>query len=371
MKQLYVDLGRRAYDILIERGILKAAGQYMRPLLQGRKVAIVTDEIVEPFYGAAVIASLEEAGFQTKLIVLPPGEGSKTISMLETIYDALMDFDITRADTVMALGGGVIGDLAGFAAATILRGVAFVQIPTTLLAQVDSSVGGKVAVDLKAGKNLAGAFYQPKLVLIDPNCLDTLPSRVLADGMAEVIKYGAVFDEPMLRLLEQAGGLAGLRPHMEELLYRCCDWKRSVVVEDEQDQGSRMLLNFGHTLGHAYEVAYHYETYPHGQAVSAGMCKIARMQQQAGMLSSQEVQRFQNLVRLYELPTEIPCTMESYVHAILKDKKGRGDKITLILLEQLGKGVLAPMATADLVRWLQETELQEKQSKERPQEEAV
>lgn len=367
MKQLHVDLGQRAYDIFIERGILKAAGEYMRPLLNGKKVAVVTDETVAPFYGATVIASLEEAGFEARLIVIPPGESSKTLSMLETVYDALMEFGITRSDTVAALGGGVVGDLAGFAAATILRGVAFVQLPTTLLAQVDSSVGGKVAVDLKAGKNLAGAFYQPKLVLIDPNCLDTLPSRILSDGMAEVIKYGAVFDEPMLRLLEQAGGIAGLRPYMEELLYRCCDWKRSVVVEDEQDQGSRMLLNFGHTLGHAYEVAYQYQTYPHGQAVAAGMCKIASMQQQAGTLSAQEAKRLHTLVALYDLPTEIPCSTEAYEHAVLKDKKGRGNRITLILLERLGKGVLAPMETEALLRWLMETEA----DKTNQQEEAV
>lgn len=328
----------------------------MRPLLKGKKVAVVTDETVAPFYGATVIDSLEEAGFEARLIIIPPGEGSKALSMLETVYDRLMEFGLTRSDTVAALGGGVVGDLAGFAAATILRGVAFVQLPTTLLAQVDSSVGGKVAVDLKAGKNLAGAFYQPKLVLIDPNCLDTLPSRILSDGMAEVIKYGAVFDESLIRLLEQAGGISGLRPHMEELLYRCCDWKRSVVVEDEQDQGSRMLLNFGHTLGHAYEAAYQYQTYPHGQAVAAGMCKIVRMQEQAGTLSAQDTKRLHELVSMYDLPTKIPCSMEAFEHAVVKDKKGRGSKITLILLERLGNGVLAPMETESLLHWIAKTE---------------
>lgn len=356
MKTLHVDLGQRAYDILIERGILKEAGQYLRPLLKGDRIAVVTDEIVAPFYGGTLLSSLEEAGFQVRLIVIPPGEKSKTVSMLETVYDQMMEFGLTRQDTVAALGGGVVGDLAGFAAATVLRGVPFVQIPTTLLAQVDSSVGGKVAVDLKAGKNLAGAFYQPKLVLMDPNCLDTLPKQILSDGMAEVIKYGAVFDETLLQLLEQAGGIPGVRPYVEEMLYRCCDWKRSVVVEDEEDAGQRMLLNFGHTLGHAYEVAYGYETYPHGQAVAAGMCRIARMQQQAGTLSKTDAQRLEKLIALYGLPTEIPCTLEAYGAAISKDKKARGREITIVLLECLGKGILTPMKTERLLHWIEETE---------------
>ena len=356
MKTLHVDLGRRAYDIFIERGILKEAGQYLRSLVKGNRIAVITDEIVAPFYGAMVLSSLESAGFHARLIVIPPGEKSKSISMLETVYDQLMEFGLTRQDTVAALGGGVVGDLAGFAAATVLRGVPFVQLPTTLLAQVDSSVGGKVAVNLKAGKNLAGAFYQPRVVLMDPNCLDTLPKGILSDGMAEVIKYGAVFDESLIRLLEQADGIAGLRPHMEELLYRCCDWKRSVVVEDEEDQGKRMLLNFGHTLGHAYEVTYHYETYPHGQAVAAGMCCIARMQEQAGTLSSAEARRLERLVSLYDLPTEIPCPLEAYGAAITKDKKGRGSEITMVLLERLGKGMLVPMETEALLHWIETVE---------------
>ena len=356
MKTLCVDLGPRTYQILIRRGILKEAGRHVRPLVQGNRIAIVTDETVAPFYGGMLSGSLEQAGFATCQIVIPPGEKSKTVSMLELVYDRLMEFGLTRQDAVAALGGGVVGDLAGFAAATVLRGVPLIQVPTTLVSQVDSSVGGKVAVDLKAGKNLAGAFYQPRIVLMDPNCLDTLPKQTLADGMAEVIKYGAVFDESLLTLLEQAGGLAGVRPYIEELLYRCCDWKRSVVVEDEADTGKRMLLNFGHTLGHAYEAAYQYETYPHGQAVAAGMCKIAAMQHQAGTLPEADAKRLTRLIASYDLPTEISCSGADYRAAISKDKKGRGEDITLVLLEGLGKGVLQPMKLEALLRWIAETE---------------
>ena len=250
-----------------------------------------------------------------------------------------MDFGLTRTDAVIALGGGVVGDLAGFAAATILRGVDFIQIPTTLLSQVDSSVGGKVAIDLDHGKNLAGAFWQPKLVLMDPETLDTLPDVTFADGMAEVIKYGCIFDKDFFDFLAQRPSRAQLMAEMEYILYTCCNLKRIVVEQDERDTGNRMLLNFGHTLGHAYELAGHYETWTHGQAVAAGMVRAAELGEKLGMTPVGTAEAIAGALAPLGLPTEIPCTLEEYTAAIGLDKKGAGADISVILLEELGRAV--------------------------------
>ena len=250
MTKLNIPLPGRAYDILIQSGLLDRCGEHCRAVLpKASKLVVVTDSNVAPLYAHRVKESLEQAGFIVHVTVIPAGESSKSIAMLEHLYDAFMAFGLTRTDAVVALGGGVVGDLAGFAAATILRGVDFVQIPTTLLAQVDSSVGGKVAVDLKAGKNLAGAFWQPKLVLMDPECLNTLSDRIFNDGMAEVLKYGCIMDADFYELLLACGGREGVMECIEQVLHTCCAIKAKVVLEDERDTGLRMILNFGHTLG--------------------------------------------------------------------------------------------------------------------------
>ena len=263
-----------------------------------------------------------------------------------------MDFGLTRTDAVVALGGGVVGDLAGFAAATILRGVDFVQIPTTLLAQVDSSVGGKVAIDLQHGKNLAGAFWQPRLVLMDPAVLGTLDDKTFADGMAEVIKYGCIRDAAFLSWLEQHPSRQEIMADIEHVLYTCCDIKRSVVVEDERDTGARMVLNFGHTLGHAYELAGHYQTWTHGQAVAAGMVKAAELGVAMGITPAGLPERIGVLLGCFGLPVSIPCTHADYAAAIGLDKKGAGDSISVILLEEVGKAVAHPMPKAKLLEEL-------------------
>ena len=260
-----------------------------------------------------------------------------------------MAFGLTRTDAVVALGGGVVGDLAGFAAASILRGVDFIQIPTTLLAQVDSSVGGKVAIDLQAGKNLAGAFWQPKLVLMDP---DTLDDRTFADGMAEVLKYGCIFDRAFFDLLAGRPSRGALMADIESILYTCCDLKRSVVIRDERDTGERMLLNFGHTLGHAYELAGHYETWTHGQAVAAGMVLAARLGVALGVTPAEVPGQVEAAVAALDLPTRIDCTHADYAAAIGLDKKGAGEDITLILLEALGRAVPHKMPKAELLKLL-------------------
>lgn len=259
---------------------------------------------------------------------------------------------LTRTDAVAALGGGVVGDLAGFAAATILRGVDFVQIPTTLLAQVDSSVGGKVAVDLEHGKNLAGAFWQPRLVLMDPEVLDTLPLPVFMEGMAEVVKYGCIRDAAFFDFLAARPSRAELMAEMEHILYTCCAIKRSVVEQDERDTGERMLLNFGHTLGHAYELAGHYTEWSHGAAVAAGMCAAARLGVRLGVTPAELPERLEEALSALGLPTAIPCTAADYAAAVGLDKKGAGEDISVILLERMGRAVPHRMPKAQLLEEL-------------------
>ena len=349
MKTLTVALPGREYDILIERGLLPCAGEHIRAVLpKAAKAAVVSDTTVAPLYARTVLDSLSAAGFEAVLFTVPAGEGSKCAARLEQLWEEFMDFGLTRTDAVIALGGGVVGDLAGFAAATVLRGVAFIQIPTTLLAQVDSSVGGKVAIDLKAGKNLAGAFYQPKLVLMDPDTLDTLPDAVFADGMAEVIKYGCIADEKFLRFLKNNPSRAQITAKIETVLHTCCAIKRDVVMEDELDTGRRMLLNFGHTLGHAYELAGNYETYTHGQAVAAGMIRAAEIGVGLGITPPNLPPQIVDLVTAFGLPTAIPCSQEQYAAAIGLDKKGAGERISLILPDKPGHAMAYKLKKSEL-----------------------
>ena len=284
---------------------------------------------------------------------VPAGEESKNPYQLAALWEGFLDFGLTRTDGVVALGGGVVGDLAGFAAATILRGVGFIQIPTTLLAQVDSSVGGKVAVDLAHGKNLAGAFYQPKLVLMDPDTLDTLPLPVFMAGMAEVVKYGCIWDKDFFEFLAARPGREDLTADIEHILYTCCDIKRQVVLEDELDTGLRMILNFGHTLGHAYELAGHYTQWSHGEAVAAGMCAAARIGVGLGVTPPDLPGRVSDACAALGLPTQISCTMDGYAAAIGLDKKGAGADITLILLDRMGHAVPRKMPRDQLLQQLE------------------
>ena len=341
------------YEIQIERGALDRAGELCaRALPQARKLAVITDSNVGPLYLDRTAASLERAGFQVARFSIPAGEASKNAGQLVRLWEELMAYGMTRTDGVVALGGGVVGDLAGFAAATILRGVDFVQIPTTLLAQVDSSVGGKVAIDLEHGKNLAGAFWQPRLVLMDPDTLDTLPDTTFADGMAEVIKYGCALDGSFFSFLAARPSRGEIMAAIESVLYVCCDLKRTVVEEDERDRGKRMLLNFGHTLGHAYEKAGHYEKWTHGQAVAAGMVRAARLGEQMDVTPAGTADQIAALVAGLGLPVEIPCTAEEYAAAIGLDKKGAGAEISVILLKALGWAVPHVMSKEKLLEAL-------------------
>ena len=353
MKTLTVALPGREYDILIGQGLLDQAGERCRAVLpRAERLFVVTDSNVAPLYLERVENSLAAAGFRTASCTIPAGESSKSPGQLAELWEEMMAFGLTRTDAVAALGGGVVGDLAGFAAATVLRGVAFIQIPTTLLAQVDSSVGGKVAVDLRAGKNLAGAFWQPKLVLMDPEVLNTLPDTTFADGMAEVIKYGCIWDRDFFDLLRANPSRRAVMEEIGHVLYTCCDIKRRVVEQDERDTGARMILNFGHTLGHAYELAGHYETWTHGQAVAAGMCRAAELGAAMGITPGYVPGEITALVRAFGLPDAIPCTAEEYAAAVGLDKKGSGGDIAVILLEELGKAAPHRMTKAALLEEL-------------------
>ena len=353
MKTLTVALPGRDYDLLIGRGLLGQAGEYCRRALpRADRLFVVTDSNVGPLYADRLEAGLAAAGFAVTVRAVPAGEASKCAGQLAGLWEDMMEAGLTRTDAVIALGGGVVGDLAGFAAATILRGVDFVQIPTTLLAQVDSSVGGKVAVDLEHGKNLAGAFWQPRLVLMDPDTLDSLPDATFADGMAEVVKYGCIFDRAFFDFLAARPGRGEIMADIEHVLYTCCDLKRRVVEEDERDTGKRMLLNFGHTLGHAYELAGRYEKWTHGQAVAAGMVRAAGLGEKLGITPAGTGDEIAALLTRLGLPADIPCTAEEYAAAIGLDKKGAGADISLILLERLGRAVPHKMPKAALLEEL-------------------
>ncbi|MCB6899214.1 3-dehydroquinate synthase [bacterium 210917-DFI.7.65] len=354
MKQLTVELPGREYDILIGTGLLEQCGARIRAVTRAERLAVVTDSNVGPLYLKMVMESLLRAGFTAFSVTFPAGEASKNIRTLNNLYEGFADGGLTRGDGVVALGGGVTGDMAGFAAATMFRGVDFIQIPTTLLAQVDSSVGGKTAIDLPQGKNLVGAFYQPKLVLADTGCFATLPNRVLCDGMAEVIKYGMIVDAPFFDFLERLDGIQAAAAHWEEIVYTCCDIKRAVVAEDERDTGRRGILNFGHTLGHAYEKAYHYETYTHGEAVAAGMVKMLELERRKGRPVAALQARLERVLKAFQLPIEIPCTMEDYRAAVGLDKKAQGRCIGVIEVVQPGQAEIVPMEKEALFALLEE-----------------
>ena len=346
MKTLHIDLAQRSYDIHIAPGLLDRAGEEIKKVCpRAKRIAIVTDANVEPLYGARVEDSLEHAGFDTGLFAGPAGEGAKCATHLAALWEGMMHFGLTRTDAVVALGGGVVGDLAGFAAATILRGVDFIQIPTTLLSQVDSSVGGKVAIDLAHGKNLVGAFWQPKAVLMDPEVLSTLPDAVFSDGMAEVIKYGCIADRDFFDFLCAHPSRREIMENIEHVLYTCCDIKRSVVEADELDTGKRMLLNFGHTLGHAYELSGNYEQWTHGQAVAAGMCAAVQLGFGLGIMENDAgVQALMDLLESFGLPIHIDCPWETMVKAVGLDKKSQGTDITMIFLKRMGQALPVKMS---------------------------
>lgn len=353
MKEIQVALGEKSYWIKIAAGLLSAAGDEIRRVLpQTEKIAVITDSNVAPLYGERLRKSLEMAGFSVTVREFPAGEESKNLAVLGRLYEGLAAAGLTRSDAIVALGGGVAGDMTGLAAATYLRGIAFIQIPTSLLAAVDSSVGGKVAVDLPQGKNLVGAFYQPRLVLIDPELLYTLPPRFLHDGLAEVIKYGCIRDTGLFTRLEQLPGDAALLAQAEAIIATCCTIKARIVEQDEFDTGERMLLNFGHTLGHAVEKAFHYDTYSHGEAVGLGMVLLTSQAEKLGLTDPGTAAKIAALLQKFSLPVAIILPREEFIKTIALDKKKRGSQLTLVLIKDIGEGYLHAIENRDLPNYL-------------------
>lgn len=333
---LVVDLGERSYPIIIEDGLLDRVDVEIKKIFNGNKIFILTDENVNKYYGDIINLKLEESGYKVKKYVLPAGEETKNFFTLPSVYNELLDFNLTRSDLIITLGGGVIGDLGGFVASTYLRGISFVQVPTSLLAQVDSSVGGKVAVDLEKGKNLVGSFYHPKSVLIDPLVLKTLEKRFLIDGMAEVIKYGCIKDKELFKYLYDIHNYDELINNIGTIIHKCCDIKREVVENDERDIGERMLLNFGHTIGHAIEQYYNYSKYTHGEAVAIGMYNISLISERCGLTKLGTSEKIKGILKRYELPYNMDIDIEDILDTMNLDKKKLGKKLNLIVLKEIG-----------------------------------
>ena len=343
MRTVHVSAGR-PYDVLIERGLMDCAGEILKQTL-GRtcKAAILTDDTVDALYGAQTQGALERAGFQVCRFVMPHGEENKNLAVWATMLDFLAENQLTRSDTIVALGGGVVGDMAGFAASSFLRGIKFMQIPTTLLAMVDSSVGGKTGLNLKAGKNLAGAFYQPCVVLCDPDALWTLKPEQLADGVAEVIKYGVLGDKPLFDLLKDGKW----HDRMLDVIQTCVAAKARLVEEDERDTGRRQFLNLGHTLGHAIEKCSDYSI-SHGHAVAIGMVYAARLACRLELCEPVVETQVVSCLKANHLPVAAPYTAQQLCTVALSDKKRAGSKITFVLPDAIGKCELKKMEVADL-----------------------
>ena len=337
MKTVQVNTGK-TYEVSIERGMIAQAGPWLAKHTSSRVTALVADDTVDALYGDLVAQSLTDAGFQVARMCFAHGEQNKNLTTYAEVLEFLTANQLTRSDTLVALGGGVTGDLVGFAAATYLRGINVAQIPTTLLAMVDSSVGGKTGVDLPSGKNLVGAFYQPIGVLCDPDVLSTLPSEVFADGMAEAIKYGVLCDEALFELLA-TGDFAS---QLETIIERCVVMKATVCQQDECDRGQRQLLNLGHTLGHAIEHCSGY-TLPHGHAVAVGMVYAMRIAITMGLCDPACLPRLTRALGNNALPTEAPYPMETLACVARRDKKRAGDTLTFVLPRGIGHCELYPV----------------------------
>lgn len=355
MKQIHVNLGKDSYDIQIEKGLLDHVGAALRKVIQARTLAVISDDTVDGLYGGRLERSLQENGFTVRRMVFPAGESSKSLRMLANLYQGMADAGLTRSDAVITFGGGVTGDLGGFAAATYLRGIPFIQIPTTIIAQVDSSVGGKVAVDLPSGKNQAGSFYQPKAVFIDPELLQTLPIRFIHDGMGEVIKYGCIRDRSLFELLETVDDNS-LPAHWEEIIGRCCAIKAAIVERDVFDLGERMILNFGHTIGHAVERYYSYGCYTHGEGVAVGMAMLTCRTEAMGLTQIGTAERIIRLLKRYSLPAAVRASASDLLPYIGHDKKKRGSRLTFIILKKIGVCELLPVAGEDIPHYIRKRE---------------
>ncbi|MEB3180841.1 MAG: 3-dehydroquinate synthase [Nostocaceae cyanobacterium] len=351
-----VPLPQQSYEIAIAPGSLDQLGERMSSLNLGTKVLVVSNPTIFKHYGERAIASLSSAGFEVTSCTLPPGERYKTLNTVQKIYDTALANRLERSSTMVALGGGVIGDMTGFAAATWLRGINFVQVPTTLLAMVDAAIGGKTGVNHPQGKNLIGAFHQPRLVLIDPAVLKTLPVREFRAGMAEVIKYGVIWDAELFTQMEAAKHLNQMRyikPELiDSILTRSCQAKADVVSKDEKEAGLRAILNYGHTIGHAVESLTGYRVVNHGEAVGIGMVAAGQIAVELGMWKQEETERQNALITKAGLPTKLPdgVDIEAIIAALQTDKKVKDGKVRFILPTQIGVVTVTDQVSADTIR---------------------
>ena len=336
MRTIHVTASKE-YDVIIGSNLLPDLGTELSKICKANAVAIISDSNVWPLYGKTAVASLESAGYRTVHYIFPAGEAHKTGENYLSILNFLAINHITRSDCIVALGGGVVGDITGFAAATYLRGIPYIQVPTTLLAAVDSSVGGKTAIDLGAGKNLAGAFYQPSLVLCDTDLLKSLPQDIFRDGCAEVIKYAVLFDIALFSELMDAG----LNFNAESVIARCVELKRNVVAQDEFDTGERQKLNLGHTLGHGIELLHNFAV-SHGQAVAIGMAIVTGSALQYGICEEETLEQVLTILRRFQLPVSTDCTAQKLFESALSDKKRLGGQITLVVPQKIGNCILRP-----------------------------
>lgn len=347
MQKVHINASR-SYDIYIGSGLLDSAGEYISAAITSRHVCVVTDDNVDPLYSARLLHSLEKQGFSAVKFVFPHGEAQKCHKTLIDLYDFLADNGFTRSDALIALGGGVVGDLTGFAAASYMRGIGFVQIPTTVLAQTDSSVGGKTAVDIAGGKNLVGAFYQPQLVLCDTDTLSTLTPEFFADGMAEVVKYGMIKSRELFDILSEKD----IRANLEDIITRCVSIKAQVVENDEREKGERMLLNFGHTLGHAIEKYYDYTGITHGHAVAIGMSVFTHIAQRKGMCADGVADKLDALLTKCGLPLTTEAPMDVLFRNSLGDKKRLSSGMNIIICSDIGESRICSMTIDEYEKFL-------------------
>lgn len=351
-----VYLPQDSYEIAISSSYLDSLGEKMAALKLGKKVLLVSNPTVFEYYGERAINSLKSAGFDVASCNLPDGEQYKNLESLQKIYDTALENRIERSSTMVALGGGVIGDMTGFASATWLRGIKFVQVPTTLLAMVDAAIGGKTGVNHPQGKNLIGAFHQPQLVLIDPQVLQTLPDREFSAGIAEVIKYGVIWDAELFTRMEECERLdqiSAIAPEMlEYILNRSCQSKADVVSKDEKEAGLRAILNYGHTIGHAVESLTGYSVVNHGEAVAIGMVAAGQIAVELGMWREEEAQRQNKLIEKANLPTKLPAgiDIEAIIAALQTDKKVKAGKVRFILPVRIGAVEITDQVSADVIR---------------------
>jgi 3-dehydroquinate synthase len=349
---LHINLGEDSYDILIQRGAFQQVGKWVQSLWNPQRVAVITDSNVAPLYGQPIIDALTQEGFSAKLFVVPAGEKSKSLEQATILYDQLAEMGLTRSDGLIALGGGVIGDLAGFVASTYMRGIHFLQIPTTLLAQVDSSIGGKTAVNTGNAKNLVGTFSQPAGVLIDPELLHSLPIYRVQEGIAEIIKSAAIADKKLWQQLTELKDEQDLLDHAEEVITAALQVKQKVVEEDPFDHGSRLTLNFGHTIGHGLEKTASF-TISHGAGVAMGMVMITQHAEAIGLSPVGTTDALKTMIRKFNLPTS-PETMNqaALYQAITHDKKARGKQLKIILLEAIGQAKIVTIPTEEIKDYL-------------------